>query len=1000
MKKHISVMLVLLLIFISISVPVAATDNCIENGNFESDTLLWSHGSFSEEGPRFGMRCLSFTAPSYSADGNLLHLNTYLSTVSLTENTVYSLKFYIRTDKTDTPQLLPECAMHLSGDSGSLSVNVSHVTNTWQPVTVCFTADTTGTFSFFLKVENSYEDATIFIDEIRLSAIDFTPVHLDIQGRRNLTIPDVGEISSKYIPVVTDGNGNYVSNQNATLEVVGILPEGVRFDDTRGTLYVDENAPIDGTISLLCKPSAENTSFLPVTVAVHLSYNLMTNSSFEDIPFGNGWNRDEYEFNLSSDMEGNLFAEVSALTESNGVYSGRISPSPAFLLDETQLYVFRAMVRSHSAESIGPAQATSTVSDSENTIYVKIENISNTWTEVFTAVRVSSYGFYTLELECNTAESQHIYIDDVRLQPESPAPSGIVFDTPVHISIPKEDRVDCPIPYVVYDQEKNHLQDEVHFSIFPENEGVMVSGGKISVLSSAQSNTYAITASLIENPDVQYTKMIQIDSDSVGDGSFEKTLPGEWWATSSPSLLYYSSTYEGTVPTNGSNMARLTMNGAVSALLSNSISRYNAGESYVFEADMQTIVPDIETVVTVLVYNAHSSSFDDSLVVGQFSISDSMDHIQKLFTPSESVTGRLMIAFNTPENHSQQIILLDAVSVSPAAVYASSVSIGGMPYVDRNIVGKYRFSSNFSAVDSSSFRWLFSSTADGVFMPMDGQTGTTLSITSDLEGKYVKFEVTPISLSGPVVGESSVSAAIRIGEPIPAVSSRPSSSPGEPTEEDKKETDPVLPPEESANASPLGMNILNIHKFSVPLVYTFFDITQHWAKNDIELLNAAGVVQGRGNGLFEPESYITRAEFSAILARAFELAPIYYEGQFSDVKKHNWYAGVVAVVTKHGIAHGTSETTFSPELPITREEMAAMIMRAYRKTGAQTNGIGSGYADAAEISAWALSDVREANALGLLYGLPDGSFQPKRNATRAEATVIIKRMLMKLSENY
>ena len=75
-------------------------------------------------------------------------------------------------------------------------------------------------------------------------------------------------------------------------------------------------------------------------------------------------------------------------------------------------------------------------------------------------------------------------------------------------------------------------------------------------------------------------------------------------------------------------------------------------------------------------------------------------------------------------------------------------------------------------------------------------------------------------------------------------------------------------------------------------------------------------------------------------------------------------------------------------------------MRAYRKTGAQTNGIGSGYADAAEISAWALSDVREANALGLLYGLPDGSFQPKRNATRAEATVIIKRMLMKLSENY
>lgn len=1000
MKKHISVFLVLLLVFLIVPVSALALEEGIENGNFESDALLWSHGSFSENEPRFGMRCLAFSSPSYFAEGNLVHRNTYLSTVSLTENTVYSLKFYIRTDKTDTPQLLPEGTMHISGDFGVFSVSVAHVTTTWQPVAVCFTSDTTGTFSFSLEVENAYEDATIFVDEIRLAPIDFTPVRLDVQGRRNITIPEVGETSAKYVPVVTDGAGNYVSNQNAALEAVGVLPEGVRFDAVRSMLYVSADAPSGSSVTLLCSPSAENTSFSPVPVTVHLSYDLMTNGSFEDIPLYNGWNIDAAGFSLSSDTEGNTYAEVPVFTETDGMYSGTVSPSPAFLLHESQLYVFRAKVRSDVENSANQVQASAVVSDTDNTIHVKIENTGSAWTEIFAAVRVPSYGFYTLQLQLCAPEARFIYIDDVRLQPESPSPSGIYFDVPMHISIPAEKQTEYPFAYAAYDQEWNFLQENVQFSVVPENAGVLVSNGKITVLSSAAAQTYTIIAASAENPSVQSSRTVRIDSESVGDGSFENSSPGEWWATSSPSLLYFSSTYDKTSPTDGERFARLTMNGAVSALLSNSVSRYDAGKSYVFEADMRTVVPDIETVVTVLVPNASTGSFDDSLVVGQFSISDSMEHIQKLFTPSESVTGRLMIAFNTPETHNQQEILLDDVSVSAAAVYASSVSIGGTPYVDRNIVGKYRFSSNFSAVDSSSFRWLFSSTADGVFMPMDGQTSTVLSVTSDLVGKYVKFEVTPISLRGPVVGESVVSSAIRIGQPIPTVSSGPSSASDGQTEQTGTETEDTAPAEEDAFVFLGGMKVLDLRRFTDASAYIFFDITQHWARDDIELLNAAGVVQGRGNGLFEPEAYITRAEFSAILARAFELAPIYYEGQFTDVKNHNWYSGVVAVVTKHGIANGTSKTTFSPELPITREEMAAMIMRAYRKTGAQTNGLNTGYTDVAEISAWALSDVGEANALGLLCGLPDGSFQPKRNATRAEATVVIKRMLTILTGNY
>ncbi len=994
MIKRISVLLVLFLLVSCIPTAVCAEEEIIENGSFESDAFLWSSGSFSENAPRHGLRCLAFSAPNYSAEGTMLHLNSYLSTVSLSENTVYSLKFYIRTDMTDAPQLLPEGNMKIAADTGTFTMHISHVTNTWQPVAVCFTSDTTGTFSFELAVESAYDNATIYVDEIKLSPIDFQPTGLTIQGRRSITIPEIGETAAGYVAAVTDGDGNYITNRNASVTAVDPLPEGVRFVSVRGMLYVSANASDRSYVTLLCNPSAESASFSPVSISVLLSYNQITNGDFEDVPQYSGWNTDASAFSIAKEDSGNLCAEVPVFTGNATGYSGAISPAPALLLHENEMYVFRAKVRTNEANTFTEAKARALPPGDDSVIHIEIANTGNVWTEVFAAFRVPTYGFYNLKINFFVSDAQNVYIDDVSLQAEKSAPAGIYIDAPMHISIPEEGQIEYPLAYAVFDQEGAFLQKEVSFSVSPETEGVTVSRGKLTVLPSAEPQVYTVTAVLSENIAVQSKKAIQIDTQSVGDGSFETTIPGQLWATGSPSLLHFSAAHNNNAPTDGHYFARLTMNGPVSALMSDSIYRYDAGRSYVFEADMQTIVPDIETIVTVLVDNAHSDSFDDNLVVGQFTISHSMQKMQKLFTPSETVTGRLMIAFNTPDTHSQQIVLMDDVSVSAAAVYATSVSIGGIPYVDRNIVGKYRFSSNFSAVDSSTCRWLFSNDENGIFMPIDGQTKPTLSVTSDMVGKYVKFEVTPVSLSGPVVGDSVASSPIRIGEPIPTDSSSHATPEKDPVEETQDTT-----PQQPTSVSRGGMQVMDIRRFTDAPKYTFFDTMQHWAKREIDQLTAAGIVQGRGYGLFEPETFITRAEFSAILARAFELAPIYYEGQFSDVKYHNWYAGAVAVVTKHGIAQGTSETTFSPELPITREEMAVMIMRAYRKTGAQTKGSNLGYTDVSTISQWALSDVGEANALGLLSGLPDGSFQPKRNATRAEATVTIKRMLTILVED-
>ena len=131
------------------------------------------------------------------------------------------------------------------------------------------------------------------------------------------------------------------------------------------------------------------------------------------------------------------------------------------------------------------------------------------------------------------------------------------------------------------------------------------------------------------------------------------------------------------------------------------------------------------------------------------------------------------------------------------------------------------------------------------------------------------------------------------------------------------------------------------------------------------------------------------------MARAFQLAPIFYENTFSDVRGSDWYAGAIAVITKYGITHGTSSYTFSPNLPITREEMVVMIMRAYQKTGAPLPQASVQYADSGLFNSWAASDISMAGALELMNGKPGGNFDPKSNATRAEASVVIFRLLTK-----
>lgn len=163
------------------------------------------------------------------------------------------------------------------------------------------------------------------------------------------------------------------------------------------------------------------------------------------------------------------------------------------------------------------------------------------------------------------------------------------------------------------------------------------------------------------------------------------------------------------------------------------------------------------------------------------------------------------------------------------------------------------------------------------------------------------------------------------------------------------------------------------------------DIAGHWAQANISKLVRQGGVSGYPDGTFQPDNTITRAEFAAILVKAFHLTG--QEGKvFADTAGH-WAKDYIAAAADNGIVGGYDADTFGPDDLITREQMAVMIVKAAKLTPAA--GQESSFADNGAISAWAADAVAAAVQNSLMNGYPDGSFQPQGQATRAEAVTVV-----------
>ncbi|WP_371391192.1 S8 family serine peptidase [Sporosarcina sp. OR05] len=177
----------------------------------------------------------------------------------------------------------------------------------------------------------------------------------------------------------------------------------------------------------------------------------------------------------------------------------------------------------------------------------------------------------------------------------------------------------------------------------------------------------------------------------------------------------------------------------------------------------------------------------------------------------------------------------------------------------------------------------------------------------------------------------------------------------------------------------------------------FTDITNTFAAKEINKLAAMGIIQGKTETEFAPNAQISRAEFAVLLARALDLPMKDYEGTFSDVNtSKKWAFAGVEAAARAGIVNGTADGKFNPDAPIKREEIAAMVIRAIEfKDKEKLNGLETpaNFKDHGFIGAFAIDSVYKANALGVVKGTESGNFNPKNNATRAEAAVMLYRAL-------
>ncbi|MEQ8995583.1 MAG: WG repeat-containing protein [Coleofasciculus sp. B1-GNL1-01] len=178
---------------------------------------------------------------------------------------------------------------------------------------------------------------------------------------------------------------------------------------------------------------------------------------------------------------------------------------------------------------------------------------------------------------------------------------------------------------------------------------------------------------------------------------------------------------------------------------------------------------------------------------------------------------------------------------------------------------------------------------------------------------------------------------------------------------------------------------------------SFADTQTHWAKDSIHQLFTRQIISGYPDGSFRPNNSVTRAEFAAILNKAFPQAtPVRDAINFRDVPANHWANSAIQTVTRAGFFSGYPNGTFRPNQPIPRvQALVALVSGLQYDRDPNPNPIlQQYYDDAATIPNYARGAIATATDKFLVVNYPDvRRLHPNRNATRGEVAALISRAL-------
>lgn len=180
----------------------------------------------------------------------------------------------------------------------------------------------------------------------------------------------------------------------------------------------------------------------------------------------------------------------------------------------------------------------------------------------------------------------------------------------------------------------------------------------------------------------------------------------------------------------------------------------------------------------------------------------------------------------------------------------------------------------------------------------------------------------------------------------------------------------------------------------------FTDVTPStvgtWAANAVDFAYGCGLVNGIDATHFGPDLAMTRAMLVTVLYRAAGSPQVAVTTNFTDLNVGDYYYNAVVWANVMGIVNGTSDTTFSPNAPVTRQQIAAILYRYADAMGAKPEAKGSldGYTDKNKIDPYAVDAMTWAVGQGIISGMTGTTLEPQGNATRAQVVVILHRYLI------